>query len=255
MPDIAQARAEKALPYSKSTDKFVREEINFKIDVARRSYILGWNESLAEPISDAEVQYIVENCDPLLTLEEARYILEAAQTFRVDPKSEVQSVCRWGAYPELGGWECSVHGGFRKGAACVLAIPCEKARVSTEATGSAGESEAASQKAEIEKLREHILANQRQLAYMGSRKYAQENEALKVEIERLRGFARAIMDERYGNLDGGKLQDLGVKHGLLIPTEVTDVCGENCVCEEYGDFPQTCYRFSRILTGEAEHGG
>jgi hypothetical protein len=54
------------------------------------------------------------------------------------------------------------------------------------------------------------------------------------------------------DFDGGTLQDMGVKYGLLIPTEMAEPCGPEgaCNCAEYGDFPQTCYRFTAALTGE-----
>jgi hypothetical protein len=83
-------------------------------------------------------------------------------------------------------------------------------------------------------------------------------EAKKLEAERdlLRAFAQAVMvewPETY-DLDGGDLQDIAVKHGLLKTLEVTEPCGEHCFCAEYhGDFDApggvTCYRRTPLLTG------
>lgn len=48
----------------------------------------------------------------------------------------------------------------------------------------------------------------------------------------------------HGDADGGDLEDMGVKFGILKPEEVTQSCGEYCRCAEWDDFPQTCYRLS-----------
>jgi hypothetical protein len=76
-------------------------------------------------------------------------------------------------------------------------------------------------------------------------------ERLTSSREQVTEFAREILLNRFGTLDGGDLQDLGVKHGLLVPIEATEPCGEACVCVEYDDFPQTCYRFGPALHGDA----
>lgn len=86
-------------------------------------------------------------------------------------------------------------------------------------------------------------------------------EALKAEqseIERLRGveadarrmkaFCREALDRFYEG--DGTMQDMAERHGLLIPTEVTEPCGEGCVCAEYvstDEFPTTCYKFAPCL--------
>jgi hypothetical protein len=62
------------------------------------------------------------------------------------------------------------------------------------------------------------------------------------EIDRLRGFARDVMSAwPDGGIDGGELQDIAVKHGLLIPETRIEACGENCACVYYG-FPTNCHR-------------
>lgn len=44
------------------------------------------------------------------------------------------------------------------------------------------------------------------------------------------------------DLDGGAAQDKAEELGLLIRVQVTESCGDRCVCAEYGDFPQECLR-------------
>jgi hypothetical protein len=61
-------------------------------------------------------------------------------------------------------------------------------------------------------------------------------------IKRLRAFAIDVMEPwPHAGIDGGELQDIAVKHGLLIQETRTESCGENCACEEYG-FPADCHR-------------
>lgn len=58
-----------------------------------------------------------------------------------------------------------------------------------------------------------------------------------------------------GNFDGGDIQEMGVRHGLLFPEHRTERCGEHCECAEYG-FPVECFRIARALlsTKSAEEG-
>jgi hypothetical protein len=67
-------------------------------------------------------------------------------------------------------------------------------------------------------------------------------------IIQLQGFANELME--FSDIDGGDLQDLAVEFKLLQPFEVDEPCGENCICAEYGGWPQTCYRKTRLLTEE-----
>lgn len=61
-------------------------------------------------------------------------------------------------------------------------------------------------------------------------------------------FAAAVMEDWHeGDLDGGYRQDLAVKHGLLRVVRVGAPCGEECLCAEYGDFPQDCYQPTSLL--------
>jgi hypothetical protein len=53
---------------------------------------------------------------------------------------------------------------------------------------------------------------------------------------------RAHRDDRH--LDDFELQDVAEALGLLHRVEVTAPCGDDCQCEEYGDFPQDCLRLT-----------
>ena|SRR3990167_6127047 len=81
----------------------------------------------------------------------------------------------------------------------------------------------------------------------------EEFERLKGEIENLRSFSRAVMESwPEGDLDGGDLQDIAEKHGLLKSETVTEPCGENCWCNYHGEFPAVCYkRAAWLLTPNA----
>ena len=54
-----------------------------------------------------------------------------------------------------------------------------------------------------------------------------------------------------GSFDGGDIQDIAVKHGLLRIEQRADECGEACACREYG-FPAECYRKTPILDSGAD---
>lgn len=80
-----------------------------------------------------------------------------------------------------------------------------------------------------------------------------ELEALQAEREALRAFAQGILGHHPEyDLNGFETQDLAVQHGLLEAVEATEPCAEDgaCNCEEYGDFPLTCYRRTELLTGK-----
>lgn len=60
-------------------------------------------------------------------------------------------------------------------------------------------------------------------------------------------FGANVLDcarDGMGDVCGGDIQDWAVEAGLLIEHQVTESCGENCACAEYGDFPHKCYRYS-----------
>ena len=86
------------------------------------------------------------------------------------------------------------------------------------------------------------------------RRLTAELAQAKADTASLRAFAQSVMQSwpEGGDIDGCDLQDKAEKHGLLRPETRTEPCGENCWCEEYDDFPQTCYRKTALLTGEGE---
>ena len=88
-----------------------------------------------------------------------------------------------------------------------------------------------------------------------------ENQLLS-EMKALRDFVRPIVvhgDDCIGNWDGGELQDLAVKTGLLIEVEKTEACNlgkeefVGCPCREYnyGEESWTCYQTVKFLIDEA----
>lgn len=64
----------------------------------------------------------------------------------------------------------------------------------------------------------------------------------------LREFANEIVSAAYEGVsyDGGEIQDIAVKHGLLRSERHTEACAEHCACSEYG-FPTVCLRRTELL--------
>ena len=77
---------------------------------------------------------------------------------------------------------------------------------------------------------------------------ARDYDALLAERDALQAFANEIVSGAFegGSFDGGDIQDIGVKHGLLRIEQRDDECGEACACREYG-FPSECYRKTELL--------
>jgi hypothetical protein len=75
------------------------------------------------------------------------------------------------------------------------------------------------------------------------------------EVEELRAFAQAVMEWwPMNDLDGGTLQEIAVKHGMLKPEKRHEPCGEVCSCNEYADPDEwmdgvLCYRKTPLLKG------
>ena len=73
------------------------------------------------------------------------------------------------------------------------------------------------------------------------------------ELARLRSFARDVMETwPLGDLEGGDLQDLAVKHGLLVPETRYAPCREECFCAGYATVEEfesgvICYRRAALL--------
>jgi hypothetical protein len=62
-------------------------------------------------------------------------------------------------------------------------------------------------------------------------------------------FAMEVIDnsrEYMGDVDGGWIQDRAAALGILVETPVTEACGEECQCAEFG-FPSECYRYSAAV--------
>lgn len=81
-----------------------------------------------------------------------------------------------------------------------------------------------------------------------------EYAAMKAENDTLRAFANEMVSSAFegGSFDGGDIQDIAVKHGLLRIEQPEEECGEVCACREYG-FPTECYRKTRLLKASAEN--
>lgn len=92
--------------------------------------------------------------------------------------------------------------------------------------------------------KDQVIAQQEQ----ENDKIKAENAQLRAECERLRAFSNEIVSGAFegGSFDGGDIQDMGVRHGLLRIEQREDECGEVCACREYG-FPSECYRKTELL--------
>lgn len=64
----------------------------------------------------------------------------------------------------------------------------------------------------------------------------------------MKAFANEMIGAAFegGSFEGGDIQDIAVKHGLLQIEQRTEECGEVCACREYG-FPAECYRKTDLL--------
>ncbi len=83
---------------------------------------------------------------------------------------------------------------------------------------------------------------------------------LQAENARLREFAKAMIEladwPEGGDIDGFDFQDAAVKHGILIPEQRSEPCGEDCACNSYyGDNEWkdgiACYQIAAALSGDA----
>lgn len=69
----------------------------------------------------------------------------------------------------------------------------------------------------------------------------------------LKAFANDMITAAFegGSFEGGDIQDIAVKHGLLRIEQRTEECGDVCACRSEGDgFPAECYRKTALLRGE-----
>jgi hypothetical protein len=71
-------------------------------------------------------------------------------------------------------------------------------------------------------------------------------EELKARNTKLVAIVDEIFQEWPENNGYDGLQELGEKHGILVPEQRTEYCGEHCFCALYdakeGTEPFTCYR-------------
>ena len=110
----------------------------------------------------------------------------------------------------------------------------------------------------IDELRSRI--NPAYATQIGTESYerricAEALESLLEENAKLRVFANAIMEAWPGlGIDGGDLQDIATKHGLLKPEIRHEPCRKLCRCSLDAS-PQgwldgvRCYRVTPLLTG------
>lgn len=77
--------------------------------------------------------------------------------------------------------------------------------------------------------------------------------SLRAEHSQLQAFAVEMINASFegGNFDGGDIQDIAVKHGLLRIEQREEECGEGCACREYG-LPAECYRKTPLLGAPPE---
>lgn len=81
----------------------------------------------------------------------------------------------------------------------------------------------------------------------------EELSAQLADRDALRSFADEVVSAAYegGSFEGGDIQDMAVKHGLLRIESRSEECGEACACRECG-FPAECYRKTSLLCASAE---
>ena len=83
---------------------------------------------------------------------------------------------------------------------------------------------------------------------------AQEIDKLREENDKLRAFAQDVLTPFQNGINGGDLQKLAEKHGLLSYEIRYEPCGEGCICDEYfapseWNRGARCYRKTPLLTG------
>ncbi|MBP5969416.1 hypothetical protein [Pseudomonas iridis] len=72
--------------------------------------------------------------------------------------------------------------------------------------------------------------------------------AEQIAADALKAFANEMINASFegGSFDGGDIQDIAAKHGLLRIEPRNEECGEVCACREYG-FPAECYRKTDLI--------
>lgn len=90
-----------------------------------------------------------------------------------------------------------------------------------------------------------------------SRALTAELTEAKRDLARLRGFVQELLSEWPNDIeiDGFELQELCVKHRLLVATYPAGPCGEDCWCQTYYGSDRAawknavCYRKTDLLMG------
>ncbi len=101
-----------------------------------------------------------------------------------------------------------------------------------------------------EKLEKQVASNYKDAmeAAVVASAYAEENA-------KLRAFAQEIMESwPAGRLYGCEIQDIALKHSLLIPEARYTPCAESCNCAKYANPNDwgdgvVCYRETALLLG------
>lgn len=75
-------------------------------------------------------------------------------------------------------------------------------------------------------------------------------------VDALRAFVCDALNLRHNGLDGFDVEQLGVKHGLLIRSVVHKPCGDGCRCEMWTDDREmakgvTCFKLADVLLAPA----
>lgn len=96
---------------------------------------------------------------------------------------------------------------------------------------------------ELAALREELAKRGQQIIEIADQRNAAEQRNAS-----LIAFANELTSAAFegGSFDGGDIQDIAVKHGLMRIENRDDECGEACACREYG-FPAECYRKTELI--------
>jgi hypothetical protein len=75
---------------------------------------------------------------------------------------------------------------------------------------------------------------------------AQTDPDIVLSLAAFAGEALRCRTPEIGDWDGGAMQSAMVRAGLLAEVEVTEACGEACICADYDEFPQRCLALTDI---------
>lgn len=71
-----------------------------------------------------------------------------------------------------------------------------------------------------------------------------------------KGFANEMVNIALDGIgiDGGDIQDVALRYGLLKKVTANEACGEDCDCAQYDDFPMICHRKTYRIDQKQEGG-